>query len=281
MAWKITRTQQVGIAAIVLLLLLPPLSRKTTSEFQLEPGRRADAHALTDGWIERVLVHSGDRVAPGQILAVLRNPELDAQLVQLSAQRSLAEDAMLEARRRRDPDAADVDYREFERLDGAVREARTRQGRLLLEAPGAGEITTLAVEQRVGEFLPEGGLFAGVADASVMRARILVRDWELQDIQEGAAAKLSVRAYPYRSYAGRVKQILPAAAEEEPVALPKSPERAGRRLSNYFAVVLEFENPDGSLREGMTGTAKIYGTRSPLLWQWGQGVWRWLRSVLW
>jgi len=65
------------------------------------------------------------------------------------------------------------------------------------------------------------------------------------------------------------------------VALPKSPERAGRRLSNYFAVVLEFENPDGSLREGMTGTAKIYGTRSPRFWQWGQGVWRWMHSVLW
>jgi len=42
--------------------------------------------------------------------------------------------------------------------------------------PGAGEIKTLAVEQRVGEFLPEGALFAGVADRSVMRARILVCD---------------------------------------------------------------------------------------------------------
>jgi len=281
MARRMTRTQQVGIAAIALLLLLPPLSRKTTSEFQLEPGGRADARALTNGWVERVLVNTGETVAPGQILAVLRNPELDAQLAELSAQRSLAEDAMLEARRRRDPDAADVAYREFERLDASVREARTRQGRLLLEAPGAGEITTVDVEQRVGEFLPEGGLFAAVSDRGMMRARILVRDWELQDIQEGAAAKLNVRAYPYRSYAGSVKQILPAAAAEEPVALPKSPERGGRRLSNYFAVVMEFENPDGSLREGMTGTAKIYGPRRSLAWQWARGAWHWLRSVAW
>jgi putative peptide zinc metalloprotease protein len=281
MAWRMTRMQQVGILALGLLLLLPPLSRKTTSEFQLEPGGRADARALTSGWVERVLAHSGDRVAPGQILAVLRNPELDAQLVRLSAQRSLTEDAMLEARRRRDSDAADVAYRDFERLDAAVREARMRQGRLLLEAPGAGEITTVAMEQRVGEFLHEGDLFVAVADRGTMRARILVRDWELQDIQEGAVAKLNVRAYPYRTYAGRVKQILPAAAPEEPVALPKSPERGGRRLSNYFGVVMEFENPDGSLREGMTGTAKIFGPRRSLAWQWARGAWHWLRSVAW
>src|SRR5208282_4516900 len=163
MAWRMTRMQGVGIAAVGILLLLPPLSRKTTSEFQLEPASRTDARALTDGWVERVLVHSGDTVAPGQILAVLRNPELDAHLADLSAQRSLAQDAMLEARRRRDPEAADVAYREFERLDEAVGEARLRQGRLLLEAPGAGEITTLAVEQRVGEYLHEGGLFAELA----------------------------------------------------------------------------------------------------------------------
>jgi len=281
MAWRMTRLQQVGTAALGVLLLVPPLSRTTTSEFQIEPANRTDARALTDGWVERVLVHTGDRVAPGQLLAVLRNPELDAQLVRLGAERSLAQEAMLDARRRRDPDAADVAYREYEALDTAVRDARARQGRLLLEAPAAGEVTTLGVEQRVGEFLPEGGLFANLADRGVMRARILVRDWELQDIQEGTTAKLNVRAYPYRSYEGRVKQILPAAAADEPVALPKSPERAGRRLSNYFAVTLEFENPDGSLAEGMTGTAKIYGPRRSLAWQWARGGWRWVRSVLW
>jgi putative peptide zinc metalloprotease protein len=281
MVWRMTRKQQAGIVAIGILLLITPLSRKTTSEFQLEPASRVDARALTDGWVERVLVRSGETVESSQVLAVLRNPELDARLVQVSAERALAEDAMLEARRRREPDVADVAYREYQRLDAAVHEARARQGRLLLTAPGAGVITTLAVEQRVGEFLHEGGLFAALADRKVMRARILVRDWELHDIQEGAAAKLNVRAYPYRSYEGQVKQILPAAAAEEPVALPKTPERAGHRLSNYFAVVLEFENPDGSLREGMTGTAKIYGPRRSLAWQWARGGWHWLRSVLW
>jgi putative peptide zinc metalloprotease protein len=286
MAWKMTRAQQLGTAVAGLLILFAPMTRTTTSEFQLEPAARADVRAQTAGWIDQVLVHSGESVIPGQVLAVLRNPELDAQLQELTAQRSLAEDALHDARRRRDPDAADVAYREFERLDAAVHEARTRQGRLLLQAPQAGVITTLDMEQRVGEYLAEGGIFATLADRRVMRARILVRDWELQDVTDAAApgeleAQLNVRAYPYRKFRGRVKQILPAAAADEPVTLPQSPERAGYRLSNYFALVLEFENPGGDLREGMTGTAKLTGRRRPLAMQWAHGAWRWLRSVLW
>jgi putative peptide zinc metalloprotease protein len=281
MAWRMTRAQQVGLAAIVALVLVPPLSRKNTSEFLLEPAGRAEARARTDGWVEQVLVHSGETVTPGQILAVLRNPDLDARLAQLEAERSLVEYALLDARHRRDMGVADQAYRNLQRLDAAVNEARTRHEGLLLRAPAQGEITTLAVEQRLGEFLPAGGLFAALADRHAMRARILVRDWELEDIAEGAAAKLNVRAYPYRSYAGHVRQVLPAAAVDQPVTLPKSPEKAGRPLSNYFAVVLEFPNPDGSLRGGMTGTAVISGPRRSLARQWARGVWRLLRSVVW
>jgi len=281
MAWRMTRAQGIGLAAAALLLVLPPFTRTTTSEFQLEPAGKAEVRALTDGWVDRVLVHTGDRVEKGQTLGVLRNPELDARVAELSAERALAEQTMLEARRRRDPGASDVAYRQYEALDGAVGEAVERQGRLTLKAPLTGVVATAALTQRVGEFLPDGGLFTTLADRRTMRARILVRDWELHEIREGAPAKLNVRAYPYRTYEGVVKQILPAAAAEEPAALPKSPERAGRRLSNYFAVTLEFENPDGSLREGMTGTAKISGPRRSLAVRWAEGAWRWLRSVAW
>jgi len=289
MAWRMSRTQQAGIAAAVLLVMVTPVSRTTTSEFQLEPSVRSEARAQTSGWIDQVLVHSGDAVSQGQVLAVLRNPELDAQLRQFTAQRSLAENSLLAARQRRDSDAADVAYREFQRLDAAVHEARVRQGRLLLVAPHTGVVTTLDVKQRVGEYLPDGGLFAIVADRSVMRARILVRDWELQYVTDAASlspdgieALLNVRAYPFRSFEGRVTRILPAAAADEPVTLPKSPERAGLRLSNYFAVEMEFQNSGGELHEGMTGTAKIYGAhRRPLVWQWARAGWRWLRSVVW
>jgi hypothetical protein len=75
--------------------------------------------------------------------------------------------------------------------------------------------------------------------------------------------------------------VLPAAAPDRPVAQPQELERLGQELTNYFAVVAVFPNPDGSLREGMTGTAKIAGRSRPLAWQAGRGAWRWLRSQVW
>ena len=115
----------------------------------------------------------------------------------------------------------------------------------------------------------------------VMRARILVRDWELEDVRVGAPVRLRVRAYPLRSFAGTVTQVLPAAATDRPVSSPAKLERYGQELSNFIAVIMEFPNQDGSLREGMTGTAKVYGERSPLIWQGIRGGWRWVRSLVW
>ena len=162
-------------------------------------------------------------------------------------------------------------------LDEAVR----KRDALVLRAPIAGVVTTPGVERRAGEYFSEGENFVTLADRSTMRARVLVRDWELQEVVDGAAVKMNVRAFPYRAFSGTVRQILPAAALEEPVTAEKTPERAGRPLSNYFAAVLEFPNPDGALNEGMTGTAKIYGRRTPRAWQWARGGWRWLRSQVW
>src|SRR5712692_4230408 len=281
MAWKLTRGQQVGLLAAVVLLTIPPLTTKTSSEFVLEPGARAEVRALADGWVEQVRVQTGDRVAAGEALALLRNPALVARTAQLEGERALAERALLAARGRGDLGGTERSFREFQRLDVELGEARQRLSWLILTAPINGVVITQSVEQRIGEHLADGASFAEIADRTAMRARILVRDWELQDVAEGAPVKLNVRASPFRTYTGTVRQILPAAAPEEPVTEPKTPERGGRPLSNYFAVVLEFPNPDDSLREGMTGTAKISGRRRPLAWRWARGSWRWLKSQVW
>jgi len=108
-----------------------------------------------------------------------------------------------------------------------------------------------------------------------------VRDWELEDVREGARVELVTRAHPFRTFSGTVQQIMPAAAADRPTEGPKELERNGQQLTNYFAVVLEIPNPSGVLREGMTGTAKISGRRYPLAWRAGRSVWRWLRSQVW
>jgi multidrug resistance efflux pump len=159
--------------------------------------------------------------------------------------------------------------------------AQKRVEALEIRAPFFGVISTPEIEQKVGSYLPPGDEFCRVVDRSTMRARVLVRDWELEDVRPGTLAKVKVLPFPYRTYSGRVDQILPAATKDRPVAQPHKLERMGQELTNYFAVVVEFSNPDGSLREGMTGTARISAKNSPLARKLGRESWRWLRSQVW
>jgi putative peptide zinc metalloprotease protein len=281
MAWKASTGQTVAAAAALVLLLAPPMPVKVDSEFVLEPGAKADVRAVAPGVLGEKGVHEGDLVAAGSILGVLRNPELEARAESLKQEKALTEREMLSASDRGDLNTAQKYSADYNRLNVELAEAIRKRDALVLRAPIAGLITTPGVERRAGEYLTEGENFVTIADRSTMRARVLVRDWELQDVAEGAAVKMNVRSYAYRTFSGTLRQILPAAASDEPVTEEKRTVSAVRPQSNYFAVVLEFPNQDGVLREGLTGTAKIYGRWRPVAWQWARGGWRWLRSQIW
>ncbi len=270
MVWRLTRLQQVaGVALFIVVFVYPPTATKVSTDFILEPGQRAEVRAAADGWVKQVFIREGESVEEGSVLALLSNPELEARVATLSGERALAERRLLAARAGSELAEIQKHQKDMERLEVALEEARRKHGALTLRAPVAGVVTTPQIAQRVGEYLSTGATFTEVADRRTMRARVLVRDWELEDVSEGASVKLNVRAYPLRTFSGRVQRILPAAATDRPVSDPAKIERKGQELSNFFAVVLEFPNqaqPDGdwALKEGMTGTAKIYGRRHPV-----------------
>ncbi|MGB0036069.1 MAG: efflux RND transporter periplasmic adaptor subunit [Candidatus Acidiferrales bacterium] len=281
MAWKMTRVQQVGLLGVVLLLLIPPVPVNVSTDLVLEPGRQAQVRADSPGLVREVFVRQGDEVQAGQVLAVLDNPEVEADARVLAQQLALASSEVRNYQGRSDLDKAPQAGRDRTRLQEELRVAQRRVAALEIRAPFSGTITTPEVDQRVGEYIALGDEFCRVADRSTMKARILVRDWELNEVRPGAPAKVKVLSYPFRTYSGRVERVLPAAASDRPVAQPQKLERLGQALTNYFAVEVDFPNPDGTLREGMTGTAKVSAKSSPIAWQVGRGAWRWIRSYVW
>jgi putative peptide zinc metalloprotease protein len=280
MAWKITRLQAAGAAGLALLIFIPPFPSRVSTDLLLEPGRVAPLHAEAGGKVSQVFVLQGEEVKPGQVLAILEDPEIQARARIVAAELALAS-SNLRHTQGYDPQKAAQAARERSRLQQELAVAQKEVEALEIRAPFAGVITTSEVEQKVGEYLSAGDEFCRVVDRSTMRARVLVRDWELEDVRPGTPAKVKVLPFPYRTYSGHVDQILPAAAEDRPVTQPHKLERMGQALTNYFAVVVEFPNPDGSLREGMTGTARISAKRSPLASKLGREAWRWLRSQVW
>lgn len=281
MAWKLTRAQGIGLVTIAALIAVPPIPSKVAAPFVLEPGSQADARAAVPGTVQRVLVRQGEVVQQGQVLAVLENPSLEAAVAEDRQQLLLAQSHLRAAEAGRNLAAANSASHEAVRFAESLAEANRKYDQLEIRAPVGGEVTTPELPETAGEHFTPGEVFCHISSRAEMRARILVRDWELVDVHTGARIFLKAEPYPYRTYVGSVEQVMPAAAVEQPVSNPVVLERYGQTLTNYIAVIADFPNSDGSLREGMTGTAKIYGARRPVGWQIGRGAWRWVKSQVW
>jgi putative peptide zinc metalloprotease protein len=281
MAWRLTRAQSLGGLGVVLLLVIPPVPSRVASDFVLEPGRDAHVRAEVRGAVRQVLVRQAEFVQQGQVLAVLENPEIEANAQSLAQQLRMANSEVRSAQAHADQEKNAAAAQEQKRLEQEWQVAQHRMDSLQIRAPIAGTISTPGVEQKAGEYLAAGDELCEIADRSTMKARILVRDWEIEDVTAGAPAELKVTPWPYRTYAGQVARVLPAAALDRPVGQTQKLTRLGQDLTNYFAVLMDFPNPDGTLVEGMTGTAKISGKSWPLAWQAARGAWRWVRSQVW
>lgn len=281
MAWNVTRTQQAGAAVVLLLLLIPPVPSTVSTDLVLEPGKDVRLRAEVTGLVRQVYVHQGEAVKARQVLAVLENPEIQADAATVTAELALASSNLRSQQDPSDRSKAAQAARDRIRLQEERNIAQVKFAALEIRAPFDGVVTTPGVDQKVGGYLFAGDEFCRVVSRSTMRARILVRDWQLEDVHSNASVRLKLVPYPFTTYSGRVERILPAAAADQPVADTEKLVRLGQDLTNYFAVVMEFPNPDDSLREGMTGTAKISGRNSPLLRQAGRSIWRWIRSQLW
>jgi putative peptide zinc metalloprotease protein len=281
MGWKMTRTQGAGALGLALLLLIPPIPSSVASDFVLEPGRDAHVRAEVPGAVQQVFVKQGDTVKSGDVIATLENSDIQAAEATLAQQLAVADSDVRTAQARSDADGTGVAVHEQTRLREEWAIAQKRVDALRVRAPFAGVIATSGMEQKPGQYLDAGDELCEVVDRSTMKAHILVRDWEIEEVHVGSEAQVKVRPFAYRTYAGQVEQILPAAALDRPIVQPQVSERMGQELTNYFAVVMDFPNSDGSLTEGMTGTAKIAGKAHPVAWQAGRGAWRWMRSQIW
>jgi putative peptide zinc metalloprotease protein len=279
--WDMTRRQRAAFAAVAAAVVFVPLPTTVSSNFTLEPIRRVEVRPPAPGVVHEVLVKTGERVRQGQTLARLASPSLveaetrdQARLASVQHELLVAENAGDETRIGQAREQA----REF---GAQLAEVREKLAGLELRSSVTGIVTTPEVSQKAGLYLHSGETFAVVADQRQLKARLLVIDRDLQFVHTGSEVKLKLRALPFRTFRGRVAQIMPAAAVERPIDEQLRPERYGQDLTNYFSVIVELPNPQGLLREGMTGEAKVYAPARPLAWQVGRTLWRWVRTLAW
>ncbi len=194
-------------------------------------------HPRTSGWLEVLYFKvEGEPVSKGEKLAELYSPEiLSAQLDYLVA---------IEQTGRKNTEKARNRLRLLgvtETTINAIEKRGASQNRIPLHAPGSGIM--IALSGREGMYVkPEMEIFT-IADMSRIWVWVDIFEYQIDWLQTGLSAQMSVPAYPQKTWEGKLDYIYPE--------LDKN--------SRTLKARLVLDNPDGKLKANMFAEVIIYG----------------------
>lgn len=246
---------------------------KIKSSFSVEPFERTIIRVEVGGFLDELPKKQGERVKRGDIIAVLRNPELSVNYKMLGFEK-----AALEYEERKALSAEQItEYRQYtaqrEKIEKDLTVLEKKLSKLRIEAPQDGIILTPKLDEKIGDYIDQGGSLCEIGFTDRMEIKSLVSGVEMPEIKVGQDVELMAYAYPQVTYMGKVKAMSKSAVQAidnlamshrfggEVPTEPK-PQIGEVPRHPYFDVTIDINDPAVySFRPGMTGRAKIYGDK--------------------
>jgi len=268
-----------GVALIAAIALIP-LPSATVAEGIVWADRDDRVRLASDGFVDEVLVESGEPVEAGQVLVRLRNPSLQAELERLEAQ-------LRELRARYDlaasADAVQTDLVR-EQIDGVgarLESVRAQAQALTVRSPASGRLILTRTADLEDRFLHRGAELGVVAEPRRATARVVVPQERIGLVrQRTRSVAVRMARSPGESVAARVRREVPAATARLPspaLALeggggiavdPRRGEAGGRRapvaFESLFQLDLEMDRPAAGLGLGERVYARFDHGTEPL-----------------
>lgn len=259
-----------GVAALLLVLIQFPM--RVDGPATVTAARLAQLETQVEGTVKKVYAKEGQAVKQGDVLADLDDWDYRAALGAAQAKLSTANAAMNQALASNDGTEAGVQRVQVDYWRSEVDRARERLERTHLRAPIGGVVSTPHIQNFAGKHLAVGDSFAEIADTSNATVDVAVDESDVALLNHpkkpmGASVKLD--GFPAQTFKGTVD-----------IVSPKSEALGDHRV--YFARVT-VPNPEGEMRPGMQGRAKINSgwrplgyvlLRKPAMWVWSL-LWNW------
>ena len=256
-------------AAVALFLIVVPLPMRIEGDALVAPLHSAQVQPEVEGVIEKVLVHEGQTVVRGQVLAEMAAWNYRSALAAAQASYQTALLRMDRALAGNDASTAGVQRVEADYWKAEVSRASDLLDHTQLRAPIDGVVATAHVENSVGRRLQFGDSFAEIVDASRAIVDVAVDDSEAPLLRAAQPAAIKLNSFPTRTFHGDVLLI--------------SPKGETQGENHVFFARVAVANPDGLIRTGMEGRGKVRVgwrpsgyllLRGPLLWIYSK-LWAW------
>lgn len=258
-----------AIAAVLLLVggLLLPITYRLPADCRVEPLLRRTIAAPFESRLEKSHVKPGDRVEKDQILAELDGREIRVALAEAIAARSAALKKRDNAMVLSDPSGLQMAQLEADRLDLEVERLQYRNDNLIIRSPLAGVVLAGDLERSEGVPVTAGQKLFEVAPLAGMVLEVSVPDREVRHVETGMKVEYRLESDSGRKRIAQLSNLHPAAEISEG--------------DHVFIAEAALENPDGFLRPGMKGEARILSGKKPVAWIFFHGLWEYLRLKLW
>jgi RND family efflux transporter MFP subunit len=241
---KRRRTLFLALGAAALFFLVAcPMPLRVDGDAVVAPGRRALVQPEVEGVVSKVLVHEGETVQRGQVLAEMEAWNLRSGLAEAQAKYEAALLQMNRALAGNDGTEAGAHRVQADYWKAEVERARQMLAKAELRAPIDGVVATPHVENFAGRKLQQGDSFAEIVDTSQAVVDVAIDDADAGLLKVGQKAVVKLNSYPTRTFRGDVVIVSPKAetVHESPV----------------FYARVGMQNADGAIRSGMEGRGKV------------------------
>ena len=268
----------LGIAALVAAILLIPIWRESVdARFILEPETTVVVRNLVPGTITEIWAKEGVKVSAGAPLVRLRDVSLESRVAGAEADLAVVSAQVKVAALRYE--GFGTALKEREQLAKQSGELRAEGNLLSVDSPIGGIVLTSRPEDRLGEYVPAGTELLKVGRVESMRAHVYVSDYDMYKLRIGAPATVQVDGFASLWTASAVS-ITPVSSALPPGIAEKT-KYQGLNPLNFYVADIVISNPQGILKPGMVGTARIYGQRRNLLGHFARETARFFGRKVW
>ena len=257
----------VGAALIVLLSIVIPWKMKVGGDVTVLPERRTPAVTEVEGIVQKVFHREGSRVKKGSVVAQIKEDEYRLALNDYRTQRDVLFKEISRSQSMGDSSTVRLKQLALDQVNQEITYYENQLKNTQIIAPVDGIIITPKIEEKVGSFLAKGQEFCELANMQAPRGEILVDEGEVGYLQMGQKTRLKMNSYPTKSFSGAVSLL-------GTQLIDKNPHR-------YYRLEARMDDPDGLLRSGMAGKAKIEIGWRPIGYVFLRKPFRFLWKKLW
>lgn len=241
------------IAIALFAMMFVPVTHSITTDCALQPVVHRFVAAPYDAVLKESLVQKGDRIHAGQVLARLDGRPLRIELASRQAERDAVVRRRDAARAQRDFAAAQIADAELRSIESDLELIRQRLEHLEVRSPIDGVVIAGDVDRVEGATVELGQALFEIAPLDRVRLDLFVPESDISWVDAGGEAHVKLSAFPFRSWAVRLDRIHPQAELVDDDLI--------------FVAQAELDNPDGRLRPGMKGRAKIDAGQCTVGWR--------------